>query len=82
MGQTPEYMRKYLIKRREFHNHNLRSNEEFSRPQFRKRIAQNSLIFKGIELYNGFKKKFPEILNENELKRELNKFVKIKFQKL
>jgi hypothetical protein len=71
VGQTPGYLKKYMKKRKEFHNHNLRRKSEFNRPQFRKRIAQNSLIYKGIEIYNEFRKEAGRTNNEKELFRKL-----------
>ncbi len=47
-GNAPDYMKKYLTKRKEKHDYDLRRKSDFDRPQFRKRTTQNSLLFKGL----------------------------------
>jgi hypothetical protein len=75
-GMTPDYMKNYLQKRKEKYDYNLRRKSEFDRPNFKKRISQNSLLYKGIGIYNEFRAKYKEIHNQNDLKRKLNFFVK------
>ncbi len=54
---TPQYMKDFLIKRKELHNYNLRRKSDYHLPNYRKSFSQNSLFYKGIQMYNDFKEK-------------------------
>jgi hypothetical protein len=75
-GESPNYMKKYLQKRKENYDYNLRRKSDFDRPNFKKRITQNSLLYKGVGIYNEFRVKYKEISSQNDLKRKLSEFVK------
>lgn len=53
----PKYVCSKLIKRKEKRTYSLRNNEEFNLPNFNKKCTQNSLFYKGVNLYNEFYKK-------------------------
>jgi hypothetical protein len=69
-------MKKFLQKRKENYDYNLRRKSDFDRPNFKKRITQNSMLYKGVGIYNEFRAKYKEISSQNDLKLKLSEFVK------
>lgn len=69
LGLTPNYLCDILTKNSERHNYNLRNVEQFAIPNYKKKSNQNSLFYKGLQLYNGLNE---ETKNENRLKIFIN----------
>ena len=76
-GHLPEYMCNKLTKRSESQAYNLRNNDEFNTTNHKKKSSQNSLFYKGVNLYNSFKRQFKSNSNFYEFKRNCIKFVKM-----
>jgi hypothetical protein len=51
----PNYLRDNLTKINQNHNYNLRNGNDYALPHFLKRCSQNSLFYKGLDIYNKFK---------------------------
>lgn len=76
----PDYMCTNLIQRQDVRNYNLRNNTEYNIPHFTKSSSHNSLFYKGIDLYNKFKKQFPRNNKLCDFNRNCIKFVKLEFK--
>lgn len=75
IGSAPKYLTEKLIKRKTFLSYPIRSGDDINLPNFKKNLTQNSLMYKGLKLYNDFKSKHP-IINYSNLLDECNLYVK------
>lgn len=57
-GKAPAYMEEKIMKKKICNGRALRSCDEIAVPNFKKSINQNSLFYKGVKLYNAFKREF------------------------
>jgi len=79
-NRLPEYISEIFKYVGDNQPYNLRNNKNFSIPQVRTAFAQNSVIYKGIQLYNQFKTEFSVTQNMNKMKKLATQFVKNKFK--
>ncbi len=76
--ETPEYLKKNLVKRKEVTNHNLRRKSAYCLPNFLMATSRNSLNYKGIKLYNEFKEIHGHITNMNQFCKACVLFIREK----
>jgi Reverse transcriptase (RNA-dependent DNA polymerase) len=88
-GELPEYLSINLIRVRDSHTRTTRSGNDFVLPRFTKTSTQNSLFYKGVNLYNELQtiirqknnlanEEMTNTISLNEFKRHCSKFVKEK----
>jgi putative cell wall-binding protein len=88
-GELPEYLSINLIRVRDSHTRTTRSGNDFVLPRFTKTSTQNSLFYKGVNLYNELQtiirqknnltnEEITNTISLNEFKRHCSKFVKEK----
>jgi Reverse transcriptase (RNA-dependent DNA polymerase) len=68
IGELPEYLTSKLVKKKDVQRYDLRRKNDFQLPNFTKDCTQDSLFYKGIQLYNQFKEKFRDELNSSRSK--------------
>lgn len=74
-GLAPNYLKKFLIKRKNNCSYPVRSGEMFQLPKFRKNITQNSLFYKGLTLYNKFNNVYPQDRNMIKFQNDCYLFI-------
>jgi hypothetical protein len=68
-GETPEYLTRRLIKRKQTMNYALRGGNDYAVSNYTKEICQSGLLYNGLNMYNDFKSKhcsqnFSELCSE------------------
>jgi hypothetical protein len=76
--ETPEYLKKHLLKRKEMLQYNLRRKSAYNIPNYTMAISQNSLSYNGIKLFNEFKQIYGLLNNSKIFCKALMQFVKTK----
>jgi Reverse transcriptase (RNA-dependent DNA polymerase) len=71
----PNYLAERLVRRSLTTNYCMRSGETFNIPNYKSTVTQNSLFFKGTQLFNQFKKK-NHYSNLEEFLKKTNLYVK------
>lgn len=69
--QLPEYMNKFLVKRLNFHNYNIRSKQNYNTDTVKLTSLQKSLFFEGVRLFNALPEEIKVSPNLNVFKREV-----------
>ncbi len=78
-GETPEYLTRRLIKRKQTMNYALRGGNDYAVSNYTKEICQNGLFYNGLNMYNDFKSKHC-FQNLSELCSEAIKYVRTRFE--
>ena len=74
-GLLPEYLRKFMCKNRNKNEYNLRRKSLYDVPNFTKSYTQDSIFYKGLQLFNDFKK-YCKKEKESNIDSGIIKFVK------
>ena len=74
--RLPEYLCDMFNYVSDVQPYNLRNNREFRLPLLVSSFGQNSIMFKGIQIYNTFKSRYEVTQNINEFKKSLMDFIK------
>ena len=67
----PEYMNRFLKYVGNTQPYQLRNNDQFRLPRFASSFAQNSIFYKGAQMYNTMKSKINVSSDFNVFKKEL-----------
>jgi Reverse transcriptase (RNA-dependent DNA polymerase) len=73
---SPCYLSEKLIRRNQLTQYSTRSGHTLNVPSYKSTVTQNSLFFKGTQLYNDFKKKHQNCLNPQSFLHEANLYVR------
>ena len=74
--QSPQYLKNFMLKTKSKNNYNLRRNSLYDVPNFKKSNSQDSLFYKGIQLFNRFKDYVNQDKNNLSFKSNCVNFVK------
>lgn len=77
-GKLPDYMSELLVNVSEVQPYNSRSNNLYRLPRNLTSAAQNSLMYKGLNLYNEMKRKYHISENMQKFEEILKEFIKDK----
>ena len=72
----PDYLKKFMLKNKEKNEYNLRRKSLYDIPNFTKTFIQDSLFYKGLKLFNSFKLKNVNCLENKSFKSTCIKYVK------
>ena len=80
-GEVPQILQNQMTQRQEAHDHNLRNIKDYQLPNSRSAFAQNSLFYKGMQLFNDFKRTCGDeyqTWGKTKIKNEISNFVNSK----
>jgi Reverse transcriptase (RNA-dependent DNA polymerase) len=75
----PEYLSCKLVKNSSIHNYNTRTANKFRLPSFTKKVAQNTIFYNGLRLYNNMETNIKSAPNLKEFKKLCEEYVKRNF---
>lgn len=78
-GCLPDYLCNQLKTVNELQPYNLRTNQMYRVPQYKKDSTQKSIFHNGVKMYNDFKKIKSTNVSINVMKSQLEEYVKSKF---
>lgn len=78
-GLLPEYLACHLSIISDHHNYNTRNKSNFTIPFYTKKFSQNSLFYKGVQMYNKLPKQVKNSTTLQIFKRECVDYIKRTF---